>query len=604
MRVHLSKEWALNVASDPLGAHYLAPEIATGEAFKAGASAEAKAGAKADVYSLGVLLFELFNDNCSGMEARLEGLRSLRGGAEAVLAALPSHRREAAAVARMVDPDPAMRLSLEDVYNLDVIRDRYMPCLLRAQNDEIALRFLKSTASKMAEEADRLQADLDALDRDIAIVKEALGDRRACDRATPWAKDALAAMRSKMTANFDKLEASLIPGGSLDQRGDPLRLAQDLADFSRCSLEVRATLLGESGYSGSNAGMVCSIDFDKDHELFAAAAGVSRHVRVYDYEDILCRSGRPSFVPRPVVEMPCRAHVSCVSWSKFDKQHLASAEYDGRVTVWDASRSAAAWHSGEHTARVWGVDFSGHGKGLLASASDDRSVKFWSVQSSASVSSIQTRANVCCVKFSPGSEHVVALGTADQAVLLYDTRKLDTPLASLQGHIRAVSHVDFAEGGRHLVSASTDSTLKLWDVGTQQLLQTYSGHVNHKNFVGLDAGFRGYIACGSEDNHIYVYRGSVPVPAMTHAFGERGAHRDWGKSAAAAAGGAAAVIKGGGVSTPLAGHNFAGINSASSPSAASLGTPFISAVCVHPRDGTLLCGNSRGTIKLLEITGL
>jgi len=46
-------------------------------------------------------------------------------------------------------------------------------------------------------------------------------------------------------------------------------------------------------------------------------------------------------------------------------------------------------------------------------------------------------------------------------VLLFDLRKPRAPLAVLKGHRKAVSYVRWA-GGDELVSASTDSTIRLW----------------------------------------------------------------------------------------------------------------------------------------------
>ena len=43
--------------------------------------------------------------------------------------------------------------------------------------------------------------------------------------------------------------------------------------------------------------------------------------------------------------------------------------------------------------------------------------------------------------------------------------------------------------------SSTDSELKLWNVESGQCVQTYKGHVNEKNFVGLTVN-RNFIACG------------------------------------------------------------------------------------------------------------
>lgn len=70
----------------------------------------------------------------------------------------------------------------------------------------------------------------------------------------------------------------------------------------------------------------------------------------------------------------------------------------------------------------------------------------------------------------------------------------------LPGHRKAVSYVRYLNNSE-LVSASTDSTLRMWDTKACTAARTFSGHNNEKNFVGLsvDADF---IACGSESNEV------------------------------------------------------------------------------------------------------
>ncbi len=52
-----------------------------------------------------------------------------------------------------------------------------------------------------------------------------------------------------------------------------------------------------------------------------------------------------------------------------------------------------------------------------------------------------------------------------------------------------------------VVSASTDSTLRLWDIHAARESRVFRGHVNEKNFVGLAADSE-FIACGSETNEV------------------------------------------------------------------------------------------------------
>lgn len=109
----------------------------------------------------------------------------------------------------------------------------------------------------------------------------------------------------------------------------------------------------------------CSIEFDCDDELFATA-GVSRRIKVFDFSsvwsqiigalyplvdykevtghfahDCICFDfqvvNEPADLHCPVVEMSTRSKLSCLSWNKFVKNHIASSDYEGIVTVWDVN---------------------------------------------------------------------------------------------------------------------------------------------------------------------------------------------------------------------------------------------------------------------------
>lgn len=63
--------------------------------------------------------------------------------------------------------------------------------------------------------------------------------------------------------------------------------------------------------------------------------------------------------------------------------------------------------------------------------------------------------------------HVLAgtlqVGSADHHIHYYDLRNISQPLHIFSGHRKAVSYVKFLSDSE-LASASTDSTLRLWDV--------------------------------------------------------------------------------------------------------------------------------------------
>ncbi|GLJ12981.1 hypothetical protein SUGI_0202070 [Cryptomeria japonica] len=285
-----------------------------------------------------------------------------------------------------------------------------------------------------------------------------------------------------------------------------------LTTFTRYSrLRVIAEL--RHGDLFHNANIVSSIEFDRDDELFATA-GVSRRIKVFEFATVV---NEPADVHCPVVEMATRSKLSCLSWNKYIKSHIASSDYEGSVTVWDVNTQQAVMEYEEHEKRAWSVDFSRTEPTMLVSGSDDGKVKVWCTRQETSVLNIDMKANICCVKYNPGSSNYVAVGSADHNIHYYDLRNISDPLYVFSGHRKAVSYVKFISTNE-LASASTDSTLRLWDVKENCHVRTFKGHANEKNFVGLTVNSE-YIACGSETNEVFVYHKAISKAAAWHKFG-------------------------------------------------------------------------------------
>jgi len=313
-------------------------------------------------------------------------------------------------------------------------------------------------------------------------------------------------VRCYHTARIDEL---CIPGEALghgQSQSDTPDKWRGLDTFSEClhRLTRYSTVrpLSTLNYTTdiyNNSSIVSSIEFDKDQEFFAIA-GVTKRIKIYDYNVVLKDMVEIHY---PSSEMVCSSKISCISWSAFHKSTLASSDYEGTVIVWDTVTGQKTSVFQEHEKRCWSVDFNQVDTKLIASGSDDARVKLWTVNSAHSVASLEAKANVCCVKFNPGSPYNLAFGSADHCVHYYDLRSTKKALNVLKGHKKAVSYVKFLNN-EDLVSASTDSQLKLWNVKQPYHVRSFVGHVNEKNFVGL-ATDGDYITCGSENNGLYVY---------------------------------------------------------------------------------------------------
>ncbi|XP_003427793.1 E3 ubiquitin-protein ligase COP1 [Nasonia vitripennis] len=334
---------------------------------------------------------------------------------------------------------------------------------------------------------------------------------------------------------------------------------EDLVKFSRYnSLRPLATLNYSSDIFNHST-IVSSIEFDKDNEFFAIA-GVTKRIKVFDYNTVIRGTVDLHY---PCVEMTSSSKISCVSWNSFHKGVLASSDYEGTVTVWDAmtGQRTKAFH--EHEKRCWSIDFNDVDTRLIASGSDDARVKLWSLNMDHSVASLEAKANVCCVKFNPRSSCHLAFGSADHCVHYYDLRNMKEALCIFKGHKKAVSYVKFVNE-QEIVSASTDSQLKMWNINNPYCLRSFVGHVNEKNFVGL-ATDGDYVACGSENNALYVYYKGLTKQLFSYKF-------DAAKS----------------------------ILETQEKREEDL-NEFVSAVCWRQNSNVVVAANSQGIIKILEL---
>jgi WD40 repeat protein/serine/threonine protein kinase len=153
-----------------------------------------------------------------------------------------------------------------------------------------------------------------------------------------------------------------------------------------------------------------------------------------------------------------------------DGKHLASAGWDSTVIVWDAATGERLHTLSGHSEYLSGVAYSPDGK-LLATASGDRTAKLWDTAGYQELRTLQGhRVGLYGLAFSPDSTRLATV-SGDRTVRIWDTAT-GRELHVLEGHMGPVLSAAFSPDGKRLASSAGDGTVKLWDPVAGQHIRT------------------------------------------------------------------------------------------------------------------------------------
>jgi uncharacterized protein with WD repeat len=158
-----------------------------------------------------------------------------------------------------------------------------------------------------------------------------------------------------------------------------------------------------------------------------------------------------------------------------DGRHLASASADGNVKIWDAVTGKECLAIKGHEGTVWDVAYSPDSC-LLATANQNGTVNIWDAASGKDVLLLTGHTNaVYGVAYSPDGRRLATAGGYDLTVRIWDAVSGQI-LHTLPGHTGAVYRVAYSPDGRRVASACQDQTIKIWDAVTGENVLTLSGH--------------------------------------------------------------------------------------------------------------------------------
>ena len=159
-----------------------------------------------------------------------------------------------------------------------------------------------------------------------------------------------------------------------------------------------------------------------------------------------------------------------------DGTRVVTASADHTARIWDAATGRELMMLRGHTDNVPSAAFSPDGKRIVT-ASYDKTARIWDAATGRQIVLLNGHEDrVDAAAYSPDGKRVVT-ASADRSARVWDAAT-GAQLVQLNGHTDWVKTAAFSPDGKRVVTASLDSSARLWDAATGREIVFLSGHTD------------------------------------------------------------------------------------------------------------------------------
>jgi WD40 repeat protein/serine/threonine protein kinase len=215
--------------------------------------------------------------------------------------------------------------------------------------------------------------------------------------------------------------------------------------------------------------------------------------------------------------LPHRGALADVSFSP-DGRRVLTADTDGKACVWDTATGQPITPPLQHAKWLYSAVFSPDGR-VVVTASEDNTARIWDATTGQPVApALKHTAGVRYAAFSPDSRKVVT-ASEDHTAQIWDTATGQRIGPALQHRDRVIRAV-FSPDGNYVSTGSFDRTARVWEVATGRAITPGLKHHNSVRYASFSPDGRYVVTC-SNDHTARVWEvgtGEPVTPPLRHNF--------------------------------------------------------------------------------------
>lgn len=179
-----------------------------------------------------------------------------------------------------------------------------------------------------------------------------------------------------------------------------------------------------------------------------------------------------------------------------DGKFIATSSYDSKVRLWRVADDSLLKVFAGHTGTVWTIAISPDGQ-TIASAAEDKTIRLWDVASGTNLKTLKGHdLNIWSVKFSPDG-NTLASASFDKTIKLWDAHQ-GKLLFNLEGHKEAAVALAFSPSGDTLASTSDDCNIRFWNAKNGKAISALHYGPEHPQGVAFSPDGRRLIVSGRD----------------------------------------------------------------------------------------------------------